>query len=196
MMRARLILAVLVVAFITSASAALYFGLLSGELPKKLSGLAKNISAAITIATEKKQSGGNSVTSTSTSEIKININNNGTTKTSTMTVYPSPTPPAQTAPVKSCSRATVYHLDGSTSRRCYSQSDANQINNLAGQYQSVQSNIDWQTRIYEQDKWAYETYGGDLFKTSMERHAKDLQAAQAKLGPIVLQMQEIEKRGY
>ena len=196
MIRARLILAFLVVAFAISACAALYFGLLSGELPKNLNNFLKSVSVDFqaTLETKNDKKANNyssfSSTSTSSSEIKININNNF--------VYPSPTPVVSRAPtmVKSCYLATVYHLDGSTSNRCYTQTDAGQIDALAGQYRSVQSNIDWQTRIYEQDKWAFETYGGDLYKTSMERHAKDLQAAKDKLGPIVLSMQEIEKRGW
>ena len=99
-------------------------------------------------------------------------------------------------PVRECNRYTVTHLDDSTSNLCYSSSDYNQLSNLSNQLLNAKADLEFKQRVYEQSKNAYENWGGDLFKKSMEIDVQKIQPAQDKVGQIVGQMQEVEKRGY
>lgn len=104
------------------------------------------------------------------------------------------TEPATT--ITPCYHYTVTHLDGSTSNRCYTNADYNQLTTLGVQLMTAQGDLDFAQRVYDQDKNAYNTYGGDLFKSAMESAAKKIPPAADKVGQIVLQMQTIEQRGH
>ena len=113
----------------------------------------------------------------------------------------TPSPKTQNLPIqppsqKACNRYTVTHLDGSTSNLCYNSFDYNQLSNLGNQLLNDRADLEFKQRVYEQSKSAYENWGGDLFKKSMEINAQKIQPVQDKVGQIVGQMQEIEKRGY
>jgi len=94
--------------------------------------------------------------------------------------------------VKSCYRFTVPHLDGSSSKLCYSQVDYNQLSSLYYQYNSVKGSYEFQLRVAEM----YSDPPSDFFQKSADEAKRKAQEYKDKMGEIALAMYNIELRGY
>lgn len=183
MLRTALIFFALIAALALIASATFYEGMRSGELNKRVVVPFNKFIADLGKVSSQPAA-------TPASGVKININQ-GTTQQE-----PKITQPKPTQPVVACYRYTVTHLDGSTSNRCYSQGDYNQLVSLGYDLSSAQTFYQFHldgARGY-QDQY-------DRTKVSMYLDAKASEQQQAqrekdKIGSITLQMQQIEQRGY
>ncbi|KKT74929.1 MAG: hypothetical protein UX31_C0015G0019 [Candidatus Nomurabacteria bacterium GW2011_GWA1_46_11] len=186
--RARRAFLILLVLFIIASGSAIYAGWTSGEIKQKI---IKPIEQGLTKLGEQLAS-----------ETEKPIN----TPAASLLPEPrkeSPTPPSsqkENRPVspkrRECYRYTVTHLDASSSSRCYSSSDYNQLVDLGGNLSTAktfyQFHLDGALRY--QDEYGRTRSSIYLDAKASEEH--QAQREKDKIGQITGQMQQIEQRGY
>lgn len=123
------------------------------------------------------------------------------TTTPKTTIKPSSSPttktqPASSAQSKTCYRYTVPHLDGSSSTKCYSQTDYQSLQNLGARYNSAKSDYNFEISVAEMYAKSSSDFASEFFKKPAEDARARAQAAQNLMGEIALQMYAIEARGW
>lgn len=95
-----------------------------------------------------------------------------------------------------CYRYQVTHLDGSSSYLCYNKQDYDQLVNLGYQLSSAKTFYQFHLDGAQQYQDEYERTGSDIYLQAKESSLKSAQREKEKIDQIILQMQEIEKRGF
>lgn len=185
--RARISFSILVLFFLLSFTAAIYAGVKTGEIEKKIVDPFKNLANEIVKSLEEKPT----------------VNKIASPGADLFSEFEKATPPpksqkapVQPAPLKECYRYTVVHLDGSSSNLCYSKSDYNQLVNLGYNLSSAKTFYDFHKEGAQKYQEEYNATGSKIYLDAKASSERDAQRQQDKIGQITLQMQEIEKRGY
>lgn len=97
---------------------------------------------------------------------------------------------------RSCYLYTVTHLDGSTSRLCYSKSDYNQLVNLGYSLSSAKTFYQFQIDGAQRYQDEYDRTKSSVYLDAKASSEQQAQREKDKIGQITGQMQDIERRGY
>ena len=107
---------------------------------------------------------------------------------------PTARPLPTSAPI-ACNRFTVTHLDGSTSRLCYSRENINRLQQLEYERSSAQAFYAFDMRSATRYQEEYERSGASIYLDAKARSEQSAQENLAKRDAAVAGMQEIEKQG-
>ncbi len=116
---------------------------------------------------------------------------------------PSVAPKASTIPKttlteqkkETCQRFLVSHLDGSSSNRCYSQSDYSQLRSLAQQASAAQTFYQFHLDGVARYQALYEESGSSIWLDAKASSQAKADQEKEKIGALHLQMYTIETRG-
>lgn len=114
------------------------------------------------------------------------------TKKPTLPPRPINTQPA--SPM--CNRFTVTHLDGSTSRLCYSSELRSKLQQLEYERSSAQSFYEFDMRSSARYQEEYDRTGSSIYLDAKTRSEQSAQNNLDKRNAAVAAMQEIEKQGW
>lgn len=113
----------------------------------------------------------------------------------TKPTLPPPTPHS-IAPIKACVRVVVPHLDGSTSNRCYTPTDAETLRNLVFKYTAAHSSALFYQKVADSYFDNGQQFNSDFFKQAGQEAAAKAEAEKNRVGEISLEMYAIEARGW
>ncbi len=98
-------------------------------------------------------------------------------------------------PASRCWRYTVPHLDGSTSRLCYSRTDYNRLVQLGSQLSSAKTFYRFYLDGIKDYQDQYDITKSKIYLDAQESMRRKAEREKEKISQIILQMQAIEKRG-
>ncbi len=110
-------------------------------------------------------------------------------------VFPT-TRPFPTSPPIACARFTVTHLDGSTSRLCYSRENTNRLQQLEYERSSAQAFYEFDMRSATRYQEEYDRSGSSIYLDAKARSEQSAKENLIKRDAAVAAMQEIEKLGW
>jgi len=192
--RARVVFLLIIWLFILVSGAAVYTGFKTGEIGKKIVGPVKKAVANLADSLQEKEEPVKVASPSGDLFFEFEKQTPAPVKQG----FPEQkkSTPAQKQPVRECYRYTVTHLDGSTSNLCYSRSDYNQLVNLGYALSSAKTFYQFHQEGAQKYQELYEQTGAKIYLDAKASSERDAQREKDKIGSIILQMQEIEKRGY
>jgi hypothetical protein len=110
------------------------------------------------------------------------------------TIPPRPLATQPASPM--CNRFTVTHLDGSTSRLCYSNQNRAKLQQLEYDRSSAQAFYEFDMRSSTRYQEEYDRTGASVYLDAKNRSEQSAQNNLNKRNAAVAAMQEIEKQGW
>lgn len=118
------------------------------------------------------------------------------TPTPKPSLAPKPIATPKVSPPRECYRYVVTHLDGSTSNRCYLQTDYNQLVDLGYQLSSAKSFYQFFLDGVSRYQQEYEKTGSSIYLDAKASQQAKADSEKVKIDQLNVKMYNLESRGY